>query len=236
MSWRPAKSLEKLRAQINDAYPNRSKASDGMIGDTAHASTMSDHNPNSQGVVTAFDITHDPAHGLDIGELSDTLNASRDPRIKYLIANGLILVPDDYGWDNWQPYSGADPHTNHLHVSVYGDYDNTSDWNIKEEQVELFNEGDRKNINTALYGEDKGRYKVAVGKPFKEALYSILKSDQFKEDALLNKGDIENLKSRFGTGVSDKFVGKPSKSLLYGLTTPSPATAQQLKPGLYEVK
>jgi hypothetical protein len=67
MAWRPAKSLIQLRDQINQIAPNRSKASDGTIGDAAHASRASDHNPwvreGDAGVVTAIDITHDPDDG-----------------------------------------------------------------------------------------------------------------------------------------------------------------------------
>lgn len=128
--YRVAGALIKLRDQINAAYPKRNKASDGTIGDAAHAAdTTSDHNPNADGVVCALDITHDPANGVDIDKLSDLLVDSRDPRIKYLIANGLILVPADYGW-TWIEYDGVDPHTNHIHISVYGDYDNMKEWNI----------------------------------------------------------------------------------------------------------
>lgn len=140
MSWRLANSLVVLRKQINEAYPNRSKVSDGTIGDAAHQSDKtSDHNPNAQDVVCAFDITHDPANELDIDILSNTLAQSRDPRIKYMIANKLILVPADYGW-TWQPYTGTDPHTSHLHISVYGDYDDETKWklgdtNMKEDAV-----------------------------------------------------------------------------------------------------
>lgn len=127
-NWRLAGSLVKLREQINTAYPNRSKVSDGTIGDEAHAKTASDHNPNKAGVVTAFDITHDPVNGLDINELSDKLASSEDERIKYLIANGEILIPAN-GW-HWVAYDGSDPHTSHLHISVQGDYDNNKDWKI----------------------------------------------------------------------------------------------------------
>jgi len=42
MSWRLARSLEPLRNEVNAAAPNRSKASDGTIGDTAHSSRASD--------------------------------------------------------------------------------------------------------------------------------------------------------------------------------------------------
>lgn len=132
MAWRLAKSLEKLRSQINTAYPNRNKASDGTIGDPNHQAegSGSDHNPNKAGVVCAMDITHDPANGLDIVALAQSLADSKDSRIKYLIRNSQIMVPADYGW-TWKLYSGTNPHTSHLHISVYGDYDNTADWKIK---------------------------------------------------------------------------------------------------------
>ena len=71
--WRVAKSLEHLRTQVNNAFPNRSKASDGTIGDISHQGRESDHNPwvvdAGIGVVTALDVTHDPAHGCDAGKL-----------------------------------------------------------------------------------------------------------------------------------------------------------------------
>jgi hypothetical protein len=119
MNWRVAVSLLELRDQVNAAWPKRAKGADGTIGDTAHSARSSDHNPNSAGVVCALDITHDPSNGVDIGWLSDALAASRDPRIKYLIANGLILDsrPGNNPW-TWTPFSGPDPHVGHLHISV----------------------------------------------------------------------------------------------------------------------
>ena len=139
MSWRIAASLETLRAQFNQRYPNRSKASDGGIGDAAHASRSSDHNPwvkdgNGVGVVTARDFTHDPGVGMDIDRLTDELAASRDPRIKYIIANGYILDsrPGMNPW-RWMRYSGSNPHTKHFHLSVMSSanlYDDARPWNL----------------------------------------------------------------------------------------------------------
>lgn len=173
MTWRLAGSLVKLRDQINAAYPNRSKMSDGTIGDTAHAATVSDHNPNADGVVTAFDITHDPAHGVDIDKLSDALTASRDPRIKYLIANNQILVPQDFGWV-WQPYVGVDPHTSHLHVSVYGDYDNQAEWKITEEYMYTPDINTMRWLNYGLLGRDgrDGRKHALKGEVDKDIIAS----------------------------------------------------------------
>jgi hypothetical protein len=118
VSWRVALSLLVLRDQIDALYPNRNKASDGTIGDAAHQATASDHNPDSDGIVRALDITHDPEHGCDIGVLSDALAAAQDSRVSYIIANRLITGPY-LGW-NWDEYIGDDPHENHLHISVVG--------------------------------------------------------------------------------------------------------------------
>lgn len=120
MAWRIARSLETLRDQIDSRYPNRSKESDGTIGDPDHRSRSSDHNPwYQEHIVTALDITHDPDNGVDIDRLTDELAASRDDRIKYLIANRLILDtrPEFHPWQ-WVPYQGPNPHTRHMHISV----------------------------------------------------------------------------------------------------------------------
>jgi len=47
--WRVAGSLEKLLAQLNEAFPKRSKVSDGSIGDVNHSARASDHNPDENG-------------------------------------------------------------------------------------------------------------------------------------------------------------------------------------------
>lgn len=129
---RIARSLDVLRSQIDATYPGRSKLSDGWIGDAAHASRPSDHNPNGSGVVTALDITHDPAHGVDTWALAETLRINRDPRIKYVISNGRIFSSAVNPWA-WRPYTGANKHAHHIHVSVMGDpalYDLASEWKL----------------------------------------------------------------------------------------------------------
>lgn len=138
MSWRIAKSLEELRTQVNKRAPNRSKASDGSIGDAKHASRSSDHNPHVKdgktGVVTAIDITHDPAGGCDSYALAKSLIVSQDVRIKYVISNGQIATgPDGPSPWMWRKYSGANPHSHHVHISVRAKkelYDGTAPWNF----------------------------------------------------------------------------------------------------------
>lgn len=119
-NWRLAGSLETLLAQFDAAFPQRNRASDGTIGDASHQSRDSDHNPwVGPGIVTAVDITHDPQNGVDINRITDELAASRDPRIKYVIANGLIMDsrPGQSPWQ-WTKYSGGNAHTKHFHISV----------------------------------------------------------------------------------------------------------------------
>jgi hypothetical protein len=118
MSWRVARSLEQLLAQINAGHPGRSKASDGSIGDTAHAATKSEHNPDSLGIVRARDFTHDPPR-FDAGAFAEQLRINRDPRIKYIISNRRICAGNagPSPWV-WRPYNGLDPHTGHVHLSV----------------------------------------------------------------------------------------------------------------------
>lgn len=128
MSWRLAKSLEKLREQLNAAFPQRSKVSDGSVGDLAHRSRASDHNPNSADVVTAIDVTHDPAHGLSGTALSRQL--IKDPRTKYVIFDGQIYrtYKPQLGWAR---YTGPNKHTHHVHISVVADaheYDDSAPW------------------------------------------------------------------------------------------------------------
>ena len=128
MSWRLARGLEKLRQQVNAKYPNRSKRSDGTIGDRAHASRASDHNPR-HGIVHALDLTHDPRN-LDVHALADRLRASRDSRISYIISNRRIASAKN-GWA-WRRYTGSNPHSGHMHISIRGNpsADNTGSWSV----------------------------------------------------------------------------------------------------------
>jgi Putative peptidoglycan binding domain len=136
MNWRVAKSLLRLREQVNIAAPNRDKSSDGTIGDAAHASRSSDHNPwvteGGIGVVTAMDISNDPSHKVVSGDIAETLRKSRDSRIKYVISNKRIFSATSRPWE-WRPYTGPNPHIAHVHISVNSAkkyYDDVKDWTL----------------------------------------------------------------------------------------------------------
>jgi hypothetical protein len=124
MGWRLAKSLVQLGNQINTAHPDRSRESDGSIGDQAHAARVSDHNPDKRGVVAAIDITHDPANGVDGHVLATQL--TMDTRAKYVIFDGKIWKARTRQWED---YHGANAHRHHVHISVKPDnYNNAEPW------------------------------------------------------------------------------------------------------------
>lgn len=140
MSWRVASALLALRDQINAKWPERSKTSDGTIGDERHQTRDSDHNPwvreGGNGIVTAMDITNDPLHGGGAQAIVNALVASRDPRIKYIIWNKHICasynVHGEKAW-TWRPYYGSNPHIHHFHISVRPEkefYDDRKPWSI----------------------------------------------------------------------------------------------------------
>lgn len=143
--WRVAKALLALRDQVNRMAPNRDKSSDGTIGDDRHCAGggSSDHCPNvhdgSVGVVTAMDITHDKRHGCDAGVIAESIRASRDLRVKYIIWNRRIANSSPIGgqpaWA-WRRYNGDNPHDKHVHISVKptkegpSGYDTMTPWTI----------------------------------------------------------------------------------------------------------
>lgn len=120
-SWRLAPALEQMRREADAIAPDRSRRSDGTIGDAAHAARRSDHNPDDDGLVTALDLTHDPAGGWDAHARVEQIRRRQDPRVSYLISNDRIAGPGAGGWE-WRPYrpgvASRNRHTQHAHVSV----------------------------------------------------------------------------------------------------------------------
>lgn len=138
MAWRTAKSLLRLRDEVNALRPNRDKRSDGTIGDAAHRSRTSDHNawvplPDG-GVVTAMDFTDDK--GTLGTAIAEHLRSTRDSRVKYVIAEGRMFssyASSSYPAWTWRPYSGSNGHFSHTHVSVKPTgYDDERPWGFSD--------------------------------------------------------------------------------------------------------
>ena len=132
MKPRLSKSAIQLREQIDDAFPDRDRTSDGWIGDTRHAARKSDHNPDVQGWVRAIDVDRDLAGKKGKPDLMPDLvdqirlaAKSGNKRISYIIFNGLICSSKK-AWA-WRPYDGINKHIAHAHFSftIEGDQDSS---------------------------------------------------------------------------------------------------------------
>ena len=132
MKPRLSRSAIQLREQIDDAFPDRDRTSDGWIGDSRHAARKSDHNPDGQGWVRAIDVDRDlngkgrkPDLMPDLVDQIRLAAKSGDKRISYIIFDGKI-ASSKKAWA-WRPYDGINKHNHHAHISftVRGDYDNT---------------------------------------------------------------------------------------------------------------
>lgn len=144
VAWRVARSLEKLREQVNLVAPDRNKTNgpDGTIGDASHQSRDSDHNPHIKdspgpNVVSALDLTHDPQGGFNAYTFGDWLRLHPDIRAKYVIVNRQIWNPSIS--KEWRPYNGANPHDKHVHISVLPTktlYDSVAPWDIGPMKVD----------------------------------------------------------------------------------------------------
>lgn len=134
---RLATSLETLRNEVDAVAPNRSRVSDGWLGDPAHQGRPSRHNPNVLGVVTALDVTHDPAGDCDIHAIAEQIRRHPHPELDYMVSNGRICSRRS-DWD-WREYSGDNPHTAHVHFAVgvgpdsnpLPPYDSTAPWGVE---------------------------------------------------------------------------------------------------------
>lgn len=143
MAWRLASSLVTLRAEVNGFAPKRSKLSDGTLGDQAHASRASRHNPNKFGVVTAVDITHDPAGGCDIHAIVRRLVKDPHQELAYVISNAQVAKRST-GF-RWEPYRGINEHRKHAHIAtgVGSDsnplppYDSTLPWGVSQPEEDM---------------------------------------------------------------------------------------------------
>jgi len=109
MTDRLAHNLDARRSSVFEAFPGTTVF---WIGDQAHQAECSDHNPDATGVVHAIDVML--AVGPDAtAVLNWCLDAPGD--LEYVIHNRTIWTRK--AGFRPAPYDGADPHTNHVHIS-----------------------------------------------------------------------------------------------------------------------
>jgi len=131
--WMAVPAIVTLGEQIEEARPG-TYATDGTVASRTHDkySPNSDHRPDlDDGDVSAIDWGGSPEF---LAQSTEAIRLSRDPRVKYVIHNGRIF--SSYAMNGiapyiWRPYSGANKHVTHAHLSVnsLGERD-ASPWDI----------------------------------------------------------------------------------------------------------
>lgn len=140
-SWFVNRALTNFRDAVNQAYPGRDKGSDGTIGDSAHQSGSSDHNPDADGSVDAWDMDVEVngrgnAYAADVEALKQVFQAHESS--SYWIHNDQIARRAD-GWRR-RPYSefNSDPfrnkHQQHVHWNTRSAFENSNaPWHLEED-------------------------------------------------------------------------------------------------------
>ncbi len=130
MGWYLNKFLTTWRAAVSKEYPSRSRKSDGTLGDARHAASVSEHNPDRDGSVDAWDMDvnllgSSNAHGsaredAAVEKLKREFQAQ--PGAQLWIHNGVIANKDVGKWKR-RRYYGANPHKQHVHWQSDPDYE-----------------------------------------------------------------------------------------------------------------
>lgn len=144
-----------LRDQINKRWASRDKASDGWIGDAAHAARDgwgtngrgSYHNPDPNGIVHAIDVDED-FFGKGKGgqkeakrfaeQLADYCRQGKDGgRIAHIVYEDQVASATA---NNWHFRGSNYGHTHHIHIS----FTNKADKDGSLFRLPIFEEGDNK--------------------------------------------------------------------------------------------
>ena len=125
------KAGQQFREQMDDAFPDRDRKSDGWIGDAAHSNRKSDHNPDpSNGIVRAIDVDKDidsrPSTGAYLADQIRLCAKAGDKRVAYVIYAGKI-ASSKRAW-RWRTYDGINQHNHHIHISFTKEGDQNGSW------------------------------------------------------------------------------------------------------------
>ena len=130
MKPRLSKAAIQFRNQVDDSYPDRDRRSDsGLYSDAKHMARKSDHNPDAEGWVRAYDCDRDLHQGGKpdvmpylVDQIRIACKSKTEKRISYIIFDGFIYS----SILNWKArkYTGANKHNHHMHISFKKEADN----------------------------------------------------------------------------------------------------------------
>jgi hypothetical protein len=171
--WVLVPCLVQLRTEFNKIAPGRDKASDGSIGDTAHQSSVSDHNADEVGNVPITDADKsNEVHAIDVDKdlknprikyngytgleavvqfLLARCRSGKEKRLRYIIYNGRIWRASN-GWAQ-EAYKGSNPHGEHAHFSASytsSHEADTSTWHL-EDTVATLDDDDLDKIEARIW-------------------------------------------------------------------------------------
>jgi hypothetical protein len=235
-SWILTLGLQNLRRQVDAAFPDRDKTSDGTIGDTAHQAETSGHNrddtpgskpewngdPDSTPEVRAWDMDSDlraaPATAQQVVDHIRHLPGI-SAVLRYMIYNRKIYKASN----DWYPeaYTGASAHTEHIHFS--GAYsqaaDNNTTFNYRLEEIPV-----------ALTTSDLAKIQAMIN----TAVSTLKASDVATADDLLSAkiGDVANPNRTVGDVLRDAaklrgfLVGDPKDTANAAIPAAAPVALQ----------
>lgn len=170
-TWVLTRGLMTVRTEFNLVFKLRDKRSDGSIGDQAHATGTSGHNPDrtgraeykdgdSKNEVRAIDVDRDlvPGSGIDWMErvvqyIVKRARAGGYVPFRYIIYKRRIWARST-GWAT-RAYTGANAHDKHAHFS--GDYTQKADeWTGSLGLASLLPGGEPGNGGAGANQEDTG--------------------------------------------------------------------------------
>ncbi|HEU4542985.1 MAG TPA: GH25 family lysozyme [Jiangellaceae bacterium] len=148
MVWYLNRALSTMRSEVNTRWSQRDKGSDGTIGDAAHASRSSDHNPDPDGSVDAWDMDVDLRSGNDAAaiEFIKARFQAHPASLYWIHADVICRRADNWLRRSYPAYleskgvdpSGRNTHTKHVHWNSREAYeDSSAPWGILEEDVNL---------------------------------------------------------------------------------------------------
>ncbi len=193
-SWVLVPALVSLRAEFNALAPSREKSSAGSIGDSAHASSSSDHNPDETGATPYEDVDSiNEVHAIDVdidlrkpgwkmAKAVDIIvtrhRTGRDDRLQNVIYKRRIWSRSG-GWTA-REYTGSNPHDEHAHFSsryTTAQEASTRPWGLLEQEDDV----SQADVIAALNSADG---QAAIGRATlnaSETISLVVQSDEFSK-------------------------------------------------------